>query len=67
LGHFGLQSEKYANLIDSVPEEVVNSALEKSNSLKEFRESIQSVKSPEMSQLAVHEKSTFDSDNPYEL
>ena len=67
LGHFGLEGEKYANLIDSVPEEVVNSALEKSNSLKEFRESIQSVKSPEMSQLAVHEKSTFDSDNPYEL
>lgn len=63
----GLTGESVSRLTEGIPADVVEELMAGSSSAEQAKERLESARVPDMSKVALHEPSTFDPDNPFDL
>lgn len=63
----GLRAKSLERLTEGIPADVVEEALAKSGSPEQARELLERSRVPDMHKVALHEPSSFDPDNPFDL
>lgn len=62
-----LSEASLSRLSEGIPEEIVSEVMSSSDDAGQARERLESLRQPDMHRTALHERSAFDPDNPFDL